>query len=434
MADPWKYAISGFNRGVPLGVRAAEKEEERKRLEEAEETRKRELNERYYRQDIKTAEDRATAAGIRKEDVAHRKQVQADKAASDAATAEHRKTMQRMAKTTLGIKQAQEKRSQKEFNAKQAVKKARTTLNVARAQIANDNDFEAAATLTKYYNDEVQNGDEIRIFQRKFHADNPAFEGVSKNKNVVIQSRTTGIAAFKNLNAVIERAAAMANVKSITDAYRGSRKALAAKNAAAAESPELIDGKYYIKTYKMGPGGVPVFDQQIPYVGKVETAPVREALKAELGTEPTAEEVKTKLGIREKEKQPLQTTAKQKAELAGKQLDAQKKRLDLALRPFKQSAKSVWDTKNDTFTVGGSNAITEAQKIIDKSKTGNLTSIERKNLPKAIRALDLYDQIFGSVTASVPQRAGIGEMKNIVPDAMMLGHKPKRPPLESYVQ
>jgi len=364
MSDPWKYARQGFDRGVPRGVRAKERAEDL----------------RFREEDL----------GLRKESGER-------------------------AERGLKVQEAGEERAQKEFDAKETVKKARSTLNVARAQVANDNAFAAAKTMTDYYSSQIPNGDEIRVFLREHQADNPAFADVPPEHNVVVQSRTGGIQSFKDLNAVIEKAAAMADVKSITDAYQGARQRLAEKNAAAAETPFMAeDGKYYVNTYTMGPGGVPVQDKQVPYTGKAP-AGVRTGLKAGLGREPSEKETQIKLGLREKIEEPKPgeagKTAKAAADLQGKELDSLKKRLDLALRPFTKGAKSVFDFETGKMVTEGGNAIAEAQKLLDKAEKApeSLTDVEKKNVKKAELALQLYDQIFGSVTTLGGEKQSEGE-------------------------
>ena len=483
MADPWKYAISGFNKGVPLGVRAAEKEEERKLREKTEETRKRERNENFYRQDIKTAEDRATAAGIRTEDVkfrtgrakatedyrakeqlnkakdrsdtathrltmlkqageakkataeyrasvqkataeanaataAYRKLVEENKAASQAstakyqqtsleqageakkATAAHRKTMTGIAEKNLKIAETKASQatklfnqSQKEYSAAQVVDATNTMITKAEALHQAGFTEEAMLMLSQHYNKAIEDGNEVRLMPMS-----EEFADAPEGTKFVMQSRMGGpdgpFTYFKNFKQILSLSKKLNNSKGVM---------------AAIEAAKLK--------------------------GKAKGIEARTEVETGLDRTATGDEMKSKLGIRKPEDQPLQTTAKDTAILKGKQLDNAKKSLDLALLPFKKSAKSIFDFTSGQVTTEGGNAIAEAQKLVDKSQAGTLTATEKKNLAKAIRALDLYDQVFGAATESVPQRAGITEMKDIVPNEMAAGGGTfNRPPLEAYVQ
>jgi hypothetical protein len=365
MSNPWGYAIKGFDEGVDLGVRSYDKAQRKK--------------------------ERAENIQIGKS--------QAEK------TDKYRTDESRRADTQLGIATTKASQDTETFNAKKASDKARRTLNVARAQVANDNEFEAASTLSKHYNEEVPNGDEVRIFQRKFSGDNPAFDGVPKNKNVVVQSKTGGVTTFKDINAAIEHAAGMSDVKSITQAYETSRNALAQKNAAASESPFVgKDGNQYISTYKMGKGGIPVLDKEIPYTGKKGTPSTRTALGRQLGKPATDEQTEVALGLRNKA-EASSVTGTEAETLKGKILANDAKTLEILFKTFKKGEKTVYDFDKGVFTTEGGNAITEAQRIVNKP-AGDLTTEERQKLPKAVKALAFYDEVSAKATKSKPPVPG----------------------------
>ena len=252
---------------------------------------------------------------------------------------------------------------------------------------------EAMLMLSQHYNKAIEDGNEVRLMPMS-----EEFADAPEGTKFVMQSRMGGpdgpFTYFKNFKQILSLSKKLNNSKGVM---------------AAIEAAKLK--------------------------GKAKGIEARTEVETGLDRTATGDEMKSKLGIRKPEDQPLQTTAKDTAILKGKQLDNAKKSLDLALLPFKKSAKSIFDFTSGQVTTEGGNAIAEAQKLVDKSQAGTLTATEKKNLAKAIRALDLYDQVFGAATESVPQRAGITEMKDIVPNEMAAGGGTfNRPPLEAYVQ
>jgi len=339
MGDPWGSAIRGFERGVPLGVRSAER-----------------------------AEDKAEREAKGKKDEAFRNRGRA-------------------------IEEAREGREKEAFDSKKAAEIANLQLSIARAHDLAGRELPAIKAVMDTYK-EIPNGDEIIIIP-----ENDEFGGRIQGGSFSLVSKVYGETKFKNVRDIIKHASKLAKAKTISDSMDANDRSLAQENSDLERKPYLKeDGKRYIEQKKLGPGGAHVFDKEIPYEGIARMGKVRAGLVDE-GLAGTDKQVEIKLGLKGK---PTETTAKDLAELEGKNLDAMRKKFDLAMKPFTTSAKSVFDFKTGQVTTEGGNAIASARKLVEKSETNpkSLTSIDKKNLPMAINGLALYNRISAAVTES----------------------------------
>ncbi len=375
MADPWGSAIQGFKTGVPMGIRSSERAEDKAEKEGIETTRKAE----------------------RAEDVKYRGE-------------------------GLKIRQAAEGRAKKDWDAKELSKIANKYMNISRAHNLSGRNYAAGEAMVRAYS-EIKNGDELQIYQREYlsktdktgNLTNKVFGDIKPEDTVLLVSKLGGKIPFKNMRAAIEYGSKLLNAKDVNATMMANQARIDQKNAGEKEYLTKT-GEHKIDTWVRSPvHGGPIKGESAEYTGPIRISEKRQEQYETLGGRfPTPEEARIQEGFIEKEKQPLQTTAKAEAELQGKNFDMMKKKLDLAMRLFKKSAKSVFDFTTGKITTEGGNAIQSAQKLVEKSKTApeSLTPTEKTNLPKAISALKLYDQISLAVTESTKPESSEGDYEN----------------------
>ena len=379
MADIWNSATRGFNAGVVLGERGAERAADREEREKWREEQK--------------------------------KQWEAGNKRADAAEA----------------------RQQEEFDEKKQFKIVKKLFNSAHSLYqagveANDEGMirQGAQKLVDTYNQYVPNGDETRIIFKKDSANNPVMQAKwdedqnLKGKEVAILSKSGGIMPFKNLDDAFNYAAANLNMENFTAGAKAAKAKVAELNAK--EEPFMgNDGQYYTRRWKLGKGGMPEKSDPIPYTGVTKASKTKQdVVETEqiLGKKLKPGELGVKLGLTKAEgasemaknyAQAEKARAEGKAAAAeGKtprmkkaDLDAAKASLDMLLRPFVSKGKPILDPETGEMTEAADNGLKVAGQLIDKYKEDpkSLTKEERRNLPHAVRAWEVYKSISAAVTA-----------------------------------
>lgn len=379
MADFWNSATRGFNAGVVLGERGAERAADREEREKWREEQK--------------------------------KQWEAGNKRADAAEA----------------------RQQEEFDEKKQFKIVKKLFNSAHSLYqagveANDEGMirQGAQKLVDTYNQYVPNGDETRIIFKKDSANNPVMQAKwdedqnLKGKEVAILSKSGGIMPFKNLDDAFNYAAANLNMENFTAGAKAAKAKVAELNAK--EEPFMgNDGQYYTRRWKLGKGGMPEKSDPIPYTGVTKASKTKQdVVETEqiLGKKLKPGELGVKLGLTKAEgasemaknyAQAEKARAEGKAAAAeGKtprmkkaDLDAAKASLDILLRPFVSKGQPVLDPETGEMTQAADNGLKVAGALIDKYKEDpkSLTKEERRNLPHAVRAWEVYKSISAAVTA-----------------------------------
>jgi len=375
----WDSATRGFNAGVVLGERGAERAADREEREK----------------------DRAQ----------REEQWKATNKRADAAEA----------------------RQQEEFDEKKQFKVVSKLFNSAHALYqagveANDEGMirQGAQKLVETYNRYLPNGDETRIIFKKDSANNPVMQAKwdedqnLKGKEVAILSKSGGIMPFKNLDDAFNYAAANLNMENFTAGAKAAKAKVAELNAK--EEPFMgNDGQYYTRRWKLGKGGMPEKSDPIPYTGVTKASKTKQdVVETEqiLGKKLKPGELGVKLGLTKAEgasemaknyAQAEKARAEGKAAAAeGKtprmkkaDLDAAKASLDMLLRPFVSKGKPILDPETGEMTEAADNGLKVAGQLIDKYKEDpkSLTKEERRNLPHAVRAWEVYKSISAAVTA-----------------------------------
>ena len=377
MADFWNSATRGFNAGVVLGERGAERAADREEREKWREEQK--------------------------------KQWEAGNKRADAAEA----------------------RQQEEFDEKKQFKIVKKLFNSAHSLYqagveANDEGMirQGAQKLVDTYNQYVPNGDETRIIFKKDSANNPVMQAKwdedqnLKGKEVAILSKSGGIMPFKNLDDAFNYAAANLNMENFTAGAKAAKAKVAELNAK--EEPFMgNDGQYYTRRWKLGKGGMPEKSDPIPYTGVMKASKLQQDVtesETVLGRKMTPEEKRVKAGLSKPESPSERIAAAAKLAAARgegggkdgkgsgmtkKDLDAAKASLDILLRPFVSKGQPVLDPETGEMTEAADNGLKVAGQLIDKYKEDpkSLTKEERRNLPHAVRAWEVYKSISAAVTA-----------------------------------
>jgi hypothetical protein len=380
MADFWTGATEGLNRGVVLGERATEREADRK---------------------------------VREDYLAEQKR-------------QHDQTNKRADETHTALMQdwtdkKQYEKAEKSFNAANSLYEA--------SKVTGDVNQQRMATklLADTYNQHWVNGDEMQIIFKGDSANNPEMaqkwdeDPNLKDKEVAILSKTGGLMPFKNLDETFKFAASNLNLKNFTAGVKQAETKIAELNAA--EQPFTAeDGHKYLKTWQLGPGGIPqagpvraLTDVEAKQTKSPGQAKLGEA-RAVLGREPTPSEKKVAAGLASPEGETAaelhraQTqkvrqegkgeTTKQQLELTNKQLDTFKKDMDLLLRPFAAPGKTLIDDDGE-LNNDGHVAFDAASKLVDKAdaEPDALTKEEKRKVDFARRALGTYEKISGHIAA-----------------------------------
>lgn len=329
--------------------------------------------------------------------------------------------------------EAAEARQQEEFDEKKQFKVVTKLFNSAHSLYqagveANDDGMirQGAQKLVDTYNQYLPNGDETRIIFKKDSASDPVMQAKwdedqnLKGKEVAILSKSGGIMPFKNLDDAFNYAAANLNMENFTAGAKAAKAKVAELNAK--EEPFMgNDGQYYTRRWKMGKGGMPEKSDPIPYTGVTKASKTKQDVvetEQVLGRKLKSGEVGVKAGLTKPEgaseaaknyAQAEKARAEGKAAAAeGKtprmkkaDLDAAKASLDMLLRPFVSKGKPILDPETGEMTEAADNGLKVAGQLIDKYKEDpkSLTKEERRNLPHAVRAWEVYKSISASVTA-----------------------------------
>ena len=375
----WKNASDALSTGVQLGVRAQEREADRE---------ERRLDREQRKEQWEASNKRAEAA---------------------------------------------EARQQEEFDEKKQFKVVTKLFNSAHSLYqagveANDEGMirQGAQKLVETYNRYLPNGDETRIIFKKDSANNPVMQAKwdedenLKGKEVAILSKSGGIMPFKNLDDAFNYAAANLNMENFTAGAKAAKAKVAELNAK--EEPFMgNDGQYYTRRWKLGKGGMPEKSDPIPYTGVTKASKTKQDVvetEQVLGKKLKPGELGVKLGLTKAEgasemaknyAQAEKARAEGKAAAAeGKtprmkkaDLDAAKASLDMLLRPFVSKGKPILDPETGEMTEAADNGLKVAGQLIDKYKEDpkSLTKEERRNLPHAVRAWEVYKSISAAVTA-----------------------------------
>ncbi|HPV30926.1 MAG TPA: hypothetical protein PLT30_15780 [Deltaproteobacteria bacterium] len=377
MADIWDSATRGFNAGVVLGERGAERAADR---EEREKWRG-EQKERWDKQDARAQE----AHDIQVEEYDSKKQFE---------------------------------KAKKSFNAAHALYEASEATGDKNQQRM------AAKLLADTYNQHWVNGDEMKIIFRGDSAGNPELSAKwesderLKGKEVAVLSRSGGIMPFNNLKDTFKFAASNLNMENFTAGEKLADAKVAELNAK--EEPFMgKDGKYYVNSWKRGKGGMPEKGEAKPYEGVMKASKLQQDVtesETVLGRKMTPEEKRVKAGLSKPESPSERIAAAAKLAAARgegggkdgkgsgmtkKDLDAAKASLDILLRPFVSKGQPVLDPETGEMTQAADNGLKVAGALIDKYKEDpkSLTKEERRNLPHAVRAWEVYKSISAAVTA-----------------------------------
>ena len=329
--------------------------------------------------------------------------------------------------------EAAEARQQEEYDEKKQFKVVTKLFNSAHSLYqagveANDDGMirQGAQKLVDTYNQYLPNGDETRIIFKKDSASDPVMQAKwdedqnLKGKEVAILSKSGGIMPFKNLDDAFNYAAANLNMENFTAGAKAAKAKVAELNAK--EEPFMgNDGQYYTRRWKMGKGGMPEKSDPIPYTGVTKASKTKQDVvetEQVLGRKLKSGEVGVKAGLTKAEgaseaaknyAQAEKARAEGKAAAAeGKtprmkkaDLDAAKASLDMLLRPFVSKGQPILDPETGEMTQAADNGLKVAGQLIDKYKEDpkSLTKEERRNLPHAVRAWEVYKSISASVTA-----------------------------------
>jgi len=327
--------------------------------------------------------------------------------------------------------EAAESREQEEFDEKKQFKVVTKLFNSAHSLYqagveANDEGMirQGAQKLVDTYNQYLPNGDETRIIFKKDSASDPVMQAKwdedknLKGKEVAILSKSGGIMPFKNLDDAFNYAAANLNMENFTAGAKAAKAKVAELNAK--EEPFMgNDGQYYTRRWKLGKGGMPEKSDPIPYTGVTKASKTKQDVvetEQVLGRKLKSGEVGVKTGLTKAEgasemaknyAQAEKARAEGKAAAAeGKRmkkadLDAAKASLDMLLRPFVSKGKPILDPETGEMTEAADNGLKVAGQLIDKHKEDpkSLTKEERRNLPHAVRAWEVYKSISAAVTA-----------------------------------
>jgi hypothetical protein len=313
-------------------------------------------------------------------------------------------------------REKQEARQQEEFNWKKEDRQKKNEYEVLMGELHLGNSLvdagnirEGAARWVNAYNKKWPDGKEAIL---SFRSDKPDAESMAKwdrmpglkGKEIALltEDEEAGLLGFKDIKQLrifINRV--MKNPKEYLKAYNKSASAVAERNAS--EKPfQYKDGSWYIQKWGMGPGGNIKKDSVVPYTERTPvTAEGRVGLRIKAyekaaGKRLTPSEIKeVRLGIK--------PPKKEKVVSPGKKLDQYKKSLDLVLRPFKSKSKpssSIFDDEGD-LTESGQNALDTALKLVEKADNNpeSLTASEKKKLPHARRAWDIFSKISEEISA-----------------------------------
>lgn len=403
MPGPWDYAIQGFNKGLPLGIRSAEREE-----------------------------DLALRKSERAEDVEFRQE-------------------------GLGIRQKAESRQQKKFEQeteiltdaqedKKLSDKARHATGIAMAFNNAGKPVQGAKILMDFMNEGLDENQKYMIIQRgQGGQDSPAFKNVPAGTDLLLMGpNMTKPAKLKNLGFLIDLVAAKGKLPKVQATRKKAQADLAKLNAEAQlykNTWKGKDGKRYYNVYGMGKTGVPEKIYENVYTGKERMGKTRAELQAE-GLPGTDLQVEQKMGITTKSAAPIKPGGIEDVEAEGKRLTNQKKRLSILIsklnstvKMFKPEVKKGWDEETMMPTEKGNEAIVEAEALVAKADAGEEVSVSEKKLAWARKIMGFYNQIITFGDKASPEKLGIKEMKKMVPDQMAAGSGTfNRPALESYMQ
>ncbi|OPY89017.1 MAG: hypothetical protein A4E71_00097 [Smithella sp. PtaU1.Bin162] len=371
--DFWDSATEGFNKGVALGVRNTERAEERK-----------------YRDRAETRRDEEAKRQQESHNLQMRLGAKTEKA------------------TGIELQEKEEQQRQKNFKRSYVIAKA----------LADSGDERPAWSLvSESYNKLVNNGDEMMVFHKDDKGD-LEFPGGKKwddypGAKHLIVTRKYGAVPVKNISDALKIIEPFTDPEKFMEYERQQKSAVESLNAS--EKPfRGKDGKLYKKEWSLTRTGKKSKD--VPYEGvehmSVEEQKVRNIkdIPAELLNE---EGKRVLLGV-SKAESPSERIAAKKAlndsgvkamkdwmDLTGKQRDQYKKDLELVLKPFSVGGKPVLDFETGEMTSTGENALKSAGKLIDKAEkdSSSLTTEEKRNLPHARRAQQMYEKISGAVSS-----------------------------------
>ena len=368
----WDSATRGFNAGVVLGERGAERAADREERE-------------AYRAEQREFRERQDARERDRHDVFM-------KEATEKQT--HRKVKQGIGQMIGLMKVGEED---------------------AAIKIAQD-----------LYRNLYPNGQDVRVFNREWDPKNKIWENQDKDTKYLVVTGRDGekanLAPFKSGDDIIKMFEPYLDYDKYSADMKELKKQRNAYNAAQ-ESFQANDGKRYIK--QMDDQGEV---KTVPYEGVVRQSKLQQDItesETALGRKLTNEERRVKTGLSKPESPSERIAARaalRKAAGEGgaggaggaggidkKAIDKAKASLDMLLRPFVKKGKPILDPETGEMTEAADNALNEAGKLIDKAKedSNSLTKEERRNLPHAVRAHEVFKAYSAAITASVisPEQA-----------------------------
>jgi hypothetical protein len=421
MAGFWDRMSEGFTQGVPLGVRTAERAQDQAREDERIAKHDAYLGRQEDRAGAQLELDRSREARAalqsEREAESHRHNIRLGKKQEEAVD--------------LELERKKDEKRRKDFQVGIG-----SSIGLAKVGLERDAIYKAADT----YRNNANNGDDLLVFWKDDKPDMKLPDGKTwkdfpEDTKYLVVSQQFGVNPFKSAQAFLDVLEPYAtdpgklieyerNIRKTDEEWDAQQKSFIGK-----------DGKPYIKKRVRTANRVEYKD--VPYTGQEAMAPTEEKINTvndlvQRG-KLTKEEGRVLLGVSKAESPSERIKAryagqderlkfaKGLAELDGKQRDKFKKDLDLALRPFMSEGQSATGVSGETDA--GRNALTAAAMLIEKaekimtmpdeerakkrgkSKLPNaelgleLTETERRNLPFARRALDIYERISGTVAA-----------------------------------
>lgn len=358
----WDKASQALGTGVQLGVRFQEREADREEREKDREERK----ERFERQDARAQE-------------AH----------------------------DIHMEEATEKRTHRKV--KQGIGQMIGLMNVGEEDAA----IKVAQDL---YRGLYPNGQDVLVFNREWDPENKIWEKQDKDTKYLVVTGREGEKAnpvpFKSAQDIVNMFEPYLDYDKYSAEMKELKKQRNTYNAAQ-ESFVANDGKRYIK--QMDDNGEV---KTVPHEGVVRESKLQEKFReteAALGgirkddkRKMAGLETSSEIALRNAQAAKARAEGKAAGEkgkggtLDKKTIEAHKENLKMALSPFVSKGKPVLDPETGDLNEAGDNGLKVAGALIDKAATkpDSLTSEDRRNLPHAKRAWELYGKISGHIAAT----------------------------------
>lgn len=405
----WRGMSQGFEQGVPLGVRAADRAEEKRRWE------------------IENTREEAREG---RQKTSHDQQIQLGKKQLESAD--------------LELQAGRDQARQKNFRRVYITAKA----------LADDGDEEAAGSMiSQAYNKMVNNGDEVRLIFKKHKPDDEVWKkSENKDANILVLSKTNGLRRAKTMSDILKSLKSYADDPDKFFEHERQERAKVDDLNAQEKPFRGKDNRLYVRKWSLTASNGKQAEI-VPYTGQEPMSAIEQTINAvkELVDRKTitGEEGRIALGF-SKAESPSERVAARKSlsesgaramkdalDIRGKQLDQQDKRLALVLKPFGVTGETIIDEFGN-MTNDGNSALNAALQLIEKRRKWNSfsddeqkvllagnspkregswvrwTTEDERKLPYAQKAIAIYEQISEAVAPTKP--AG-GEAMSVMPPA-----------------